>query len=76
MVGNQWLAAEELVRNAIFGESTSATLSLVGILKSKGFDPDETEELLESCRKMDLWALRRTIDWVGNYIEEETEDDD
>lgn len=74
MVGNEFLAAEELVRNALFGNSSSSTLSVVKILRSQDFDPDETEEMLEACRKGDVWALRRTIDWVADYIQDEVEE--
>lgn len=71
MTGNEYLAAEELVRNALFGESTNASLTLVSILNQQAFDSDEIEEMLTACRKGDIWALRRTVDWVADYIDED-----
>lgn len=75
MTGNQYLAAEEILRNALFGESTTATLNLIAILKQQDFDPDETEEMLEACRSGNIWAIRRTIDWVGDFIEDASDED-
>lgn len=75
MVGNQYLAAEEMLRNALFGGSTTATLNLIAILKQQDFDADETEEMLNACRSGNIWAIRRTIDWVGDFIEEADSED-
>lgn len=70
MVVNEFFAAEELVRSALFGDhpSDTATLHIVSTLRTQGFDGDEISEWMAACRQGDLWAIRRLVDWIGDAM--------